>query len=67
MRQWVAMAYDDEPGRDRPEVHDTGGAPICPWCGVTALPASAIGRLDATFVCDEADCPGVGRSVGDGA
>jgi len=37
-------------------------APICPWCGVTALPGSAVGST-ADFVCDNADCEAVGEPV----
>lgn len=39
-----------------------GRAPICPACGVTALPGSAVGT-DADFVCDNADCEGFGERV----
>lgn len=52
--------------RDSRVTDEPGGAPICPWCGVTALPGSAVGRTDATFVCDEADCPGFGERVAGG-
>lgn len=38
-------------------------APICGWCGVTALPGTAVGRHDVAFVCDNADCPGFGEPV----
>lgn len=37
-------------------------APICPWCGVTALPGHAVGSA-AAFVCDNADCPAFGEPV----
>jgi hypothetical protein len=37
-------------------------APICPWCGVTALPGEAVGSA-AAFVCDNADCPAFGETV----
>jgi hypothetical protein len=37
-------------------------APICPWCGVTALPGPAMG-LAAAFGCDNADCEGNGEPV----
>lgn len=49
--------------RDSRVSHEPGGAPICPWCGVTALPGAAAGRPDVAFVCDEADCPGFGEPV----
>lgn len=37
-------------------------APICPACGVTALPGSAVG-VPADFVCDNPDCPDFGERV----
>lgn len=37
-------------------------APICPACGVTALPGSAVGAA-ADFVCDNADCEAFGEPV----
>lgn len=33
-----------------------GRAPICGFCGVTALPAEPANVLDAAFVCDNEDC-----------
>lgn len=36
-------------------------APICPWCGVTALPEGG------GFICDNDDCPNVGQPVTEGA
>lgn len=65
MRQWATMTTD-HPWRDGRVTHDPSGAPICPWCGVTTLPGVVVGDPDATFVCDEAGCPGVGQPVGDG-
>lgn len=44
---------------------DDGQAPICPWCGVTALPAALANVLDPGFVCDNADCDAYGEPVGD--
>jgi len=40
---------DDEEGR----------APICPSCGVTALPS----ELRDDFVCENPDCPATGEPV----
>ena len=37
-------------------------APICPSCGVTALPGRALG-LAVDFACDNADCPAFGERV----
>jgi ssDNA-binding Zn-finger/Zn-ribbon topoisomerase 1 len=31
-------------------------APICPACGVTALPAQPANVLDTFWVCDNAEC-----------
>lgn len=38
-------------------------APICPGCGVTALPGPAAGSKSA-FVCDNPDCECFGEAVG---
>jgi hypothetical protein len=43
---------------------DEGRAPICPACGVTALPAELANVLDAGFVCDNAECDAFGEHVG---
>jgi hypothetical protein len=42
---------------------DEGRAPICPYCGVTALPAELSHVLDTDFVCDNADCDAYGETV----
>lgn len=42
---------------------DEGRAPICPACGVTALPAETANVLDATFVCENPDCDAYGEPV----
>jgi hypothetical protein len=42
---------------------DVGRAPICPYCGVTALPAEPSNVIDAGFVCDNAGCDGFGERV----
>jgi hypothetical protein len=39
-------------------------APICPSCGVTALPGDVVG-IDAAFACDNVDCPAFGEPVGE--
>ncbi len=46
----------------RQAAHAEGRAPICRWCGVTALPGSATGA-GADFVCDNPDCPAAGERV----
>ena len=72
---WDEHAWDDEGdgarddgadgdvGRWDESVRDEGRAPICPHCGVTALPADTANVLDATFVCDNADCDAFGQPV----
>jgi hypothetical protein len=40
---------------------DDGRAPICPTCGVTALPADARGAT--RFVCENPDCESFGEAV----
>ena len=42
---------------------DVDRAPICPYCGVTALPAELAHVIDTEFVCDNADCEGFGERV----
>ncbi|MEY2469872.1 MAG: hypothetical protein QOF21_2570 [Actinomycetota bacterium] len=39
---------------------DVGRAPICPYCGVTALPAETD---DSAFVCENPDCEAFGDAV----
>ncbi len=31
-------------------------APICPYCGVTALPRDPSNVIDSVFVCENPDC-----------
>jgi hypothetical protein len=47
--------FDDDEREDR--------APICPACGVTALPAETSNVLDTAFVCDNPDCESFGEVV----
>ncbi len=42
---------------------DTGRAPICPYCGVTALPADPSNVIDTSFVCENPDCEAFGEQV----
>jgi hypothetical protein len=42
---------------------DEGRAPICPHCGVTALPADLLNVIDSDFVCDNADCDAYGEVI----
>jgi hypothetical protein len=38
-------------------------APICPYCGVTALPADPANVIDSRFVCENPDCDSFGELV----
>lgn len=42
---------------------DEGRAPICPACGVTALPAELANVLDPAFACENPDCDAYGEVV----
>jgi hypothetical protein len=42
---------------------DEGRAPICPFCGVTALPGDAGHVLDPRFVCENPDCEAFGEVI----
>ena len=42
---------------------DVDRAPICPTCGVTALPAHPSNVIDSAFVCDNDGCDAFGESV----
>jgi hypothetical protein len=42
---------------------DIERAPICPSCGVTALPAETSNVIDAGFVCENPDCDAFGDAV----
>lgn len=45
------------------EDNDVGRAPICPFCGVTALPAETSNVLDSHFVCENSDCDAFGEVI----
>jgi len=45
---------------------DVGRAPICPYCGVTALPADLSHVIDVGFVCENPDCEAFGEAVAEG-
>ena len=42
---------------------DVGRAPICLYCGVTALPGDPAHVIDVRFVCDNAECEAYGELV----
>ena len=55
VKSWPAMTgWEDA---------DVGRAPICPFCGVTALPAETSNVIDSAFICENADCDGFGERV----
>jgi hypothetical protein len=43
---------------------DEDRAPICPACGVTALPADDGHVLDTRFACENPDCESYGEIIG---
>ena len=50
---------------DRSAMDDGRGdrAPICPSCGVTALPADPSHVVDTRFVCENPDCDAFGDEI----
>ena len=42
---------------------DVGRAPICPFCGVTALPSESVSWADPEFVCENPDCEAFGEPI----
>jgi hypothetical protein len=42
---------------------DDGRAPICPFCGVTALPGDPGFVIDTRFVCENPDCEAHGEVI----
>ncbi len=52
MSSWHPRAMDDD------LIEPDDGAPICPACGVTALPEGG-----DDFVCDNADCESYGEEI----
>ena len=53
-------SYHDSDDRDD---RDDGRAPICAFCGVTALPAHLSNVIDTSFVCDNEGCDAYGDAV----
>jgi hypothetical protein len=58
----VHLAWDDD-GMSEGNGNDVGRAPICPSCGVTALPAETSNVIDSVFVCENPDCDAFGETV----
>jgi hypothetical protein len=50
--------YDDDD-----DDADVDRAPICPSCGVTALPAHRSNVIDSHFVCDNDGCDAFGEAL----
>lgn len=62
MRRYrCGRGHDERVSEDRDA--DVGRAPICPYCGVTALPAELSNVIDSDFLCDNADCEAYGERV----
>jgi hypothetical protein len=60
----MADVHDDEfDERSDDGFDDVGRAPICPACGVTALPAETSNVIDTGFVCENPDCEAYGEPV----
>ena len=53
---------EEQDGDDR-DGDDVGRAPICPSCGVTALPAELSNVIDSGFVCENPDCEAFGETI----
>ncbi len=58
-----AVVFDDEDDEFELSSSDENRAPICAFCGVTALPSELSNVIDGGFVCDNADCEGFGEPV----
>lgn len=57
------MFFDDDHEADEADEADVDRAPICPYCGVTALPAHLSNVIDSPFVCDNEDCDAYGDEL----
>jgi hypothetical protein len=56
------LSWDDDGVREGDDA-DIERAPICPSCGVTALPAETSNVIDSGFVCENPDCDAFGDAV----
>ena len=54
---------DDDGGASRYSAANVNRAPICRYCGVTALPAFHSNVVDSPFMCDNEDCEAFGEAV----
>jgi hypothetical protein len=48
---------------DRRDDAEIDRAPICTWCGVTALPAESPSPDGLVFICENPDCDAFGEPV----
>jgi hypothetical protein len=48
--------------RDRYDT-DVNRAPLCPFCGVTTLPAEAAHVIETSFTCENPDCEANGSRI----
>jgi hypothetical protein len=53
----------DDVTMDQWDEGDAQRAPICPSCGVTALPADTSNVIDTAFICENPDCEAFGEPV----
>jgi hypothetical protein len=56
----LAQPWDDD-GVTEEDDADVDRAPICPYCGVTALPAEGWG--EPAYVCENEECEAFGDRV----
>jgi hypothetical protein len=54
---------DDHDGYGFDDDADIDRAPICPSCGVTALPEHLSNVVDSEFVCDNEGCDAYGEQL----
>lgn len=60
----VGASLDEEtPNAVNEDDADVDRAPICPYCGVTALAGEIATVLDTTFVCENPDCEAFGDVI----
>lgn len=71
MSLWDEVDRCDDDDRDADDDHDHEGgrggdlrAPICGFCGVTALPEGTSNLIETVFVCDNEGCDAYREPVG---
>ncbi|HXH58366.1 hypothetical protein [Iamia sp.] len=63
MSLWDDPEATDDAGLHADEQGGLDRAPVCPACGVTALPGELAHVVDTTFVCDNAECDSYGEVI----